>query len=197
MAARADVLTFDESSLGDTSTGADPGLAQDYHGFDNTNFFVLDPTAFGGWDTEAAVSDPNVAVNAYGAPAALTRDDPFNFLSAYFANGLGDRVFPAGTSPITVTVEGRDTIGGSVTHSVTFDVAEAPALFTFNWGGVRELDFSSTGRTFTHFSMDDLSYSFGPLDTSSGTPEPASWALMTAGFGLAGGLLRRRTAARA
>jgi hypothetical protein len=39
--------------------------------------------------------------------------------------------------------------------------------------------------------LDDVSVT-GPAAGAGGVPEPASWALMIAGFGMAGGLLRQR-----
>ena len=43
---------------------------------------------------------------------------------------------------------------------------------------------------FNDFALDDISFT----SAASGTPEPASWALLLAGFGAIGGVMRRRAA---
>ena len=59
------------------------------------------------------------------------------------------------------------------------------------------LNFTATGPTTLQFtSVDDPNSAFGPViggvSVSSAVPEPATWALMLGGFGLAGVALRRR-----
>ena len=45
---------------------------------------------------------------------------------------------------------------------------------------------------FTNNGLDINAFSITPYTASSPTPEPTTWAMMLGGFGLAGGLLRRR-----
>ncbi len=64
------------------------------------------------------------------------------------------------------------------------------------------LNFTATGPTTLQFtSVDDPNSAFGPViggvSVSGAVPEPATWALMLGGFGLAGATLRRRRVALA
>lgn len=56
-------------------------------------------------------------------------------------------------------------------------------------GQARSVVFQSTAGS---FGIDDITFGSGP----SGVPEPASWAMMIGGFGLAGTALRRQRAFR-
>jgi hypothetical protein len=53
------------------------------------------------------------------------------------------------------------------------------------------LQFGQPGNATNGFAIDDLTFTVEPLATPA-VPEPASWAMMIAGFGLVGGALRRR-----
>ncbi len=60
------------------------------------------------------------------------------------------------------------------------------------------------GGTFLYYAPDNSNYSFAALTgetlnitLAGGVPEPASWAMMIAGFGMVGGALRRRRVATA
>jgi hypothetical protein len=57
--------------------------------------------------------------------------------------------------------------------------------FAFRW-----TDLDATGSD-QGLGIDDLTLTAG-LQTPTGVPEPAAWAMMIGGFGLAGGALRRR-----
>jgi hypothetical protein len=63
----------------------------------------------------------------------------------------------------------------------------------FNWGGGLEFtqDRQSGGNysTFVQFTLNSLT-------VGGAAPEPAAWALMIGGFGMTGGMLRRRRAVR-
>jgi PEP-CTERM motif len=91
----------------------------------------------------------------------------------------------SGTVERTLIVGPADGPGGNpdFTHE-TFDAAFANSVFS-------QVDI--TGRINSDrtgaFSLDNVT-----LSTGGGVPEPASWALMIAGFGLAGATLRRRRA---
>jgi hypothetical protein len=81
--------------------------------------------------------------------------------------------------------------GGATVYSITDGDAGDYQVFSFTQAA------TSAATTLTIFGSD--SPAFIDLDdvsvveaVSSGAPEPASWALMILGFGLAGGALRRR-----
>ena len=80
-----------------------------------------------------------------------------------------------------------------------------PVLLTFNTPGVKTIQFTYSGQDGTTpygvgdagrhpawFKVSDITYGLGV-----GVPEPATWALMIGGFGLAGAALRRRRTALA
>ncbi|MDB5423700.1 MAG: hypothetical protein JWQ29_1116, partial [Phenylobacterium sp.] len=56
-------------------------------------------------------------------------------------------------------------------------------------GGIKTLTISNP----PGIELDHIQYGLGTaVDRDSTVPEPASWALMILGFGMAGGMLRRR-----
>jgi hypothetical protein len=178
VAAHADVLTFDEA--GDTFGAAIP-LAPGYHGFDSLNVYFNTGADVGSGFAAGTVSSPNIGFNGFGAPASLTSLTAFTFNDGWFTEGF---------APTTLTISGRDVIGGAVTHSVSFATTAAPVLRTFNWTGLAELDFDGGGQW---VAFDNLRVN--EAIPTSGAPEPAAWALMLSGFFGAGAMLRRRRAA--
>jgi microcystin-dependent protein len=53
------------------------------------------------------------------------------------------------------------------------------------------------GQQFVTLTEDQMPTHVHSLDGAGAVPEPATWALMTAGFGLAGAAFRRRRAVAA
>lgn len=76
--------------------------------------------------------------------------------------------------------------GGSGWQTLSLDTGSANSneIVIYSYGGA------------ANFYVDNAYASDAPQPTS-GAPEPASWALIIAGFGAAGGILRRRRAERA
>jgi hypothetical protein len=64
-------------------------------------------------------------------------------------------------------------------------------LFELDWNDVISLTLTSSGG----YQLDNVDYSLG-ASAPTPTPEPASWAMMAAGFGLLGTLMRRRPTRR-
>lgn len=106
------------------------------------------------------------AITAFGASFAYFQDDALR--SVFTVNG--QQLTPPQQTGRTVSFYGFT----SVTPFTT-------VTLTGNTG------FGDT------FGIDDISYS---AQAVGGVPEPATWALMVAGFGLLGGSLRRRSAVR-
>lgn len=87
---------------------------------------------------------------------------------------------------------------GSVNLSAQFNTGCAgdPNNSFCNWTQA-SISFAGTGRSVfltgiaNHIAYDDVS--FRDLNPAGGVPEPASWALLVAGFGLTGMALRRRS----
>jgi hypothetical protein len=102
------------------------------------------------------VSGPNVAYNESGDPASITSpSSSFGLVSGYFTG--------AWNNGLSVTVTGKK--GGSIVDTKTFLVnTTGPTLETFDWSGLDEIDFASSGGTpdagvdgrGTHFAMDNL-----------------------------------------
>lgn len=82
--------------------------------------------------------------------------------------------------------------GGSHSSFVTLDAVPGLQTFAFNLSDVQSFTMF-TGDTNNNLGpgvqLDNVRFDNAP---SNGVPEPASWALMIAGFGLAGATLRRR-----
>jgi hypothetical protein len=72
---------------------------------------------------------------------------------------------------------------------VSYDWA-APYILEGAGDGAFDLHHSDGGSNSTFFGLRALAV--GAYDTAQGVPEPASWAMMVAGFGLAGAAMRRR-----
>jgi hypothetical protein len=133
----------------------------------------------------------------YSAPITVSFFDPSNTSNAATTDHvkvLGD-LFGLGSG--TVTLNAFDLSGnllGSVTDTDNKPLGQGPVL-EFDMAGIHSVSFSGTSGTvgFDNFEFD-------PVVTATVTasvPEPAGWALMIAGFGLAGAALRRRRTAAA
>ena len=146
-----------------------------------------------------------------GAPPANSSPSGTAYLSV-LGGGIGTYTFAAATTAFqfdwgsvdtynTLTVNGSAgpiiITGTNITNPANGDQT-APGtngLFTIV-GGV--------GETFTSFSLASSSNSFEidnlavPVTVQqTGTPEPATWAMMIMGFGMAGGMMRARRRAAA
>lgn len=80
------------------------------------------------------------------------------------------------------------------------DVSTNPLFYTWNYTAI------SAGPALIYGFLDKTGFSSGPITFDSneiyftvhpGVPEPATWALMILGFGAIGGMMRRRTTAKA
>ena len=184
--AAAEVLTFD-----DLGTNAFTPIPTSYHGYV--------------WDYWATVNGTNYGPSGYangvvsgGNSACACASDfsqPFETISRMGLFTFGGGAFTsAWRDGATLLIEGR--LGGTTLFSSSSVLnTSGPSLLTFNWSGINNLRFSISGGTQNpglpgagnYFALDNLSL------TAAGVPEPATWGLMILGFGLIGGLMRRRT----
>jgi len=190
--ANAAILTFDDITTDPTAS------ITNYGGFTWTSTGVLNSTTYAlpsGYKV-ANTSGDYVAFNEF-AGIASANSTTFDFIGANLTSAWND----------DLQLEVKGLLGGSELYSQTVTLQsvapDAAKRFDFNFTGIDELVFTSSGGTHnqddfgdldpsagiggTHFAMDDFEYQTGDVPA----PEPTSMAL---GFlGLSGILgLRRR-----
>lgn len=174
----ATVVNFDDLTgsgvVADGYGGIVWGGAWHYYDAPNDNTFT--PTS--GLErvyTEYALNQSGVL-----ADVAFKFAAPVQFDGASFAGG----VYPGVTFNLYLA-------GALVGTSATLTQTIVPAFLASGYGGdvdeVRVTGYSG------YYAMDDVTYRPG---VGGAVPEPATWALMIVGFGMAGMGLRRRGAAR-
>ena len=169
--ASATVLNFDElPTIFEESYPLAPG----YLGFDWDNVRALNGINQGEGYGAGVVSSPNVIFNIFGLTAAVSSANPFTLNSAYFTSAFGDQI---------VTVAGYN--GGTQVFSDSFQAFRAgPTLRAFPTLSITSFTFFGHGNQIV---LDNVT-----VNQTGAVPEPASWAMMLAGFGAIGATLRRR-----
>lgn len=110
----------------------------------------------------------------------------FSFDVVGIGSGIEKLEYVFGGSPNEVMVEGSNDLGNVRTIFGTFS---GTGIFT-------ELFFVNTGNSLVDVMIDNVVVSAVRSEPPvPAVPEPASWAMMIGGFGLAGASLRRRRAA--
>jgi PEP-CTERM motif-containing protein len=124
-------------------------------------------------------SSPTRVYDLPGVTGAFEFSGPVVFDGAYFAGFE--------SAPVTFEM----LLGGvTVATSGTLAPSDVPAFLSSGYGGLVDTVIVHSPEP-DFFVMDDVTFHAG------GVPEPASWALMIAGMGLAGATLRRRRVAMA
>ncbi len=188
-------------------------LAQDGGGFNSVGLsydsgeltFVLTPGRFGGdlgaWQRDSgnhpAGGDANTALVPFFAESQLTitpNSGTFDLFRIDVGQWGASQGGGAGT--FTITFNGAQFGGGTVTQ--TFTVANnvgAPVMQTFAFSGFTDLVEVTVGQNV--FAQGGAWQINNLITTSDAVPEPGTWALLIAGFGLAGATLRSRRLSRA
>jgi hypothetical protein len=137
-----------------------------------------------GWAFSTYANDGSLAFNYKGPTYTLTKDGggTFDFTSFDLGNLIGN------------------SNGGTL--RIAFDGGAATALAIPTNGALQTFAFNALGVTSVAFSFlpgedaNNSISSYARIDNlvlgAAGVPEPASWAMMIAGFGLIGGVMRRR-----
>ena len=144
------VVTFDDLS------GSGLPVPAGYGGLTWNNFsYLIGADHPNSGYSAGTVSPPNAAFNPYGNPASITSTGQVNFVSAYLTAAWNDN--------LQVQVKGY--AGATLVYSNSYTLsATAPTLINFNYLGVNEVDFISSGGTphpgyagsGTHFIMDNI-----------------------------------------
>lgn len=130
-------------------------------------------------------------------------DFPTRLSSTVMASGYGDTVFTragggvfdlfsvdlafgpfshSGLESDTTTVTG--TLFGGGTVSTVLTVGYPFQTYQLDWKQLTSVSFGQLANTSEYLAFDNIVY--------NAIPEPASWAMMVSGFGLAGAMMRRQ-----
>lgn len=179
------VVNFDQST--DTATYVSQGLV--------LSGFTISDNTFG--NAVLVPSTPNYAnVNATGSSISFV--DAATGI-ATTSNGFGLTIpglnlgggFYAGATLSFLGVSG-DLLGTQMFAPVGPNESRAPLSYANNFQNIASVVFTrlenSNGPAL--FPIDNVTFT---LNDVAAVPEPASWAMMIAGFGLVGGAMRRRS----
>lgn len=177
-----------------------------------TNGYTAIPTSYQGltWDYWGSINGANYGASGYAngvvsggnsaCGCASDAGQPFQSIASATAFTLDSGYFTsAWNDGATLTVVGLSGATTLFSSTAVLDTT-GPTFLTFNWSGIDTVRFSIAGGVQNrglggggdYFAVDDLS-----ISVAAAVPEPASWALMIAGFGLVGAAMRRRVAATA
>lgn len=136
------------------------------------------------------------SVNADAGGATLFQNFPSHFITVTATGGgsftlnsfdLADAYNAGGGGSVAFSwTDGS----GTSTSFLALDNAIGLQTFTFNYTGVTSFSLQQEA---PYFQVDNIVFN----EATNAVPEPATWALMIAGFGLVGAAMRRRALAAA
>ena len=166
-------ITFD-----DLTTTTYAPIPNGYNGFDWRNFYVINPSFTLGSNgyKNGVYTTPNDAFNGGGAQASITSSTPFTLDSAYFT--------AAWSNGLNISIEGYN--GATLVDSITLVTdTTGPTFTTFNWNGITEVVFDSSGGTDAGYGGKGDNFAMDNLVVTS-TPEPPTLFLFVGAILLLG-----------
>ncbi|MGZ6020926.1 MAG: PEPxxWA-CTERM sorting domain-containing protein, partial [Phenylobacterium sp.] len=141
----------------------------------NWNDVYVASAADGNGYANGIVSPGHDAYNGFNGLASFSPvSGTFTLNSFYLTAAFGPEL-----------VDFKGYLGGVQQHAVSLLATNSgPTFYTLNWSNIDKVTFVGES---AHSVLDNISVNGG-----GAVPEPASWALMIGGFGLAGAALRRR-----
>lgn len=179
--------TFDDL----TPTSGGLPVPNGYRGLIWNNFRYFDAANYSGNPSgyeAGVVSSNNIAYNYFGASANVTNSTPFNFISAELTAAWNDNL----------QVEAQGYVRGVLAYDQTYTLsATMPTLIVFDYLGVTEVNFISSGGTAhsgytgvgTQFVMDNVTVAAAPaplltiFHTTTNTAV-VSWSSPSVGWNL-------------
>jgi hypothetical protein len=167
---------FSEGEYAFGNSGTFFGSPGDFQSWASNSPFNDDPGGATVGDRDAGTAGANIVTNSVTTIFSVLSVDVGDAFNGAFGNQTGSIVFG-----------GLDIHGNPITTE-TFTLTGAPGLTTITLGSAftNIAEFQWTGSA----QIDNLVVNDARV--TAGVPEPASWALMIAGFGLAGAALRQR-----
>ncbi len=132
----------------------------------------------------------------FGANNAPDIDSGFTNLTSYGAQATTARVINVRWSHVTADSIARWDPGGWFVNSDFFQLTDDNVPGNELQGGAFQIAVNPGDQWGFYISSTD-SFGGGAIMHISTVPEPASWAMLIAGFGLSGAMLRRQRMARA
>lgn len=141
---------------------------------------------FGAFGLEALAAGGEPDYFVPGDTVTLRFAAPVSVIGGFFAANPG-----AGADPLFLEAGGERATGGGAGDA--YDTPSHYFLGIISTTGAASATFGALAGTDAGFTLDDILY-FSRGGAPAPLPEPASWATMLLGFGLAGMALRRRAA---
>lgn len=140
------------------------------------------------FSTSGSTGSTTLLPNYYGSTTTVTTVDgsPFTLQALDFADG-----FNFGDDPLSLTLT-FTTANGSISESRIADLLPGLQTEVFNQSGILSFTLTASNSLYEEntFLLDNVRYS---AETApSAVPEPASWSLLLAGFGMIGFSSRQR-----
>lgn len=136
---------------------------------------------------DSANGTNTLAPNYYDSTTTVTSTGLFTLTSLQLSDA-----FDFGDDPFRVNFT-FNTTSGVQTRTVTLDTVVGMQTATFNISGISSFSFVAVGSLYDEntVQLDNIIYTLATTPTPA-VPETATWAMMIGGFGMMGGVMRRR-----